>query len=189
MDLTELEFSSLRHTIALRGTVRIALVPLGVGGWAALATTLVLQGASPLLFVFPLLVLAAIFEATNALHAGVERIGRYVQLRYESGLDGPRWESTAMGVGPALPGGGVDPLFTLVFAGAAGANLMAAMGAAPARLVLLALISTHAALFVRLWRARRAAGRQRSAELARMSDILQPKVRKSDPAHTDSPVG
>jgi len=49
------------------------------------------------------------FEAIHALHVGAERIGRYLQVYYEDAPDAPRWETTAMAVGPALPGGGIDP--------------------------------------------------------------------------------
>jgi hypothetical protein len=107
MNLTESEFTVLRQTIASRGTARMVLFPLSVLGWAALAGTLTLLGGSPVASLFSLGVLAAGFEAIHALHAGVERIGRYLQVFYEAETTGPKWETTAMAVGPALPGGGV----------------------------------------------------------------------------------
>src|SRR5690349_6571196 len=111
MSLTESEFTSLRGTIALRGTVRMALLPVTLLGWALVAVLLLLFGELPVAVLFPLAVLVAGFEAIHALHVGAERIGRYLQVYYEDGADAPRWETTAMAVGPALPGGGIDPLF------------------------------------------------------------------------------
>ena len=45
---------------------------------------------------------------------------------YESSENGLN-ETTAMAIGPALPGGGVDPLFTVVFASAAAINVIPAL--------------------------------------------------------------
>src|SRR5688572_25787520 len=110
--LAETEFAVLRQTIAARGTIRMALVPVTFIGWGALAVTLLLVGALPVAVLFPLGVLVAGFEAVRALHVGAERIGRYLQVYYETESEGPRWETTVMAVGPALPGGGIDPLFS-----------------------------------------------------------------------------
>ncbi len=93
--------------------MRIVLLPVTLFGWALIAGALLLFGDAAIAAVFSLAVLVAGFEAIHALHVGVERIGRYVQVYYEAGSDGPRWETTAMAVGPALPGGGIDPLFTV----------------------------------------------------------------------------
>src|SRR5262245_49033524 len=119
IQLSEIEFTVLRQTIAARGTARMALVPVTIIGWAALTLWLVLFGNIPVGSLFSLGVLVAGFEAVHALHVGAERIGRYLQVYYESESQGPRWETSVMAVGPALPGGGIDPLFTAVFAGAA----------------------------------------------------------------------
>jgi hypothetical protein len=99
------------------------------------------------------------------MHVGVERIGRYIQVFYEGTADVPRWETTAMSIGPALPGGGVDPLFTLIFAFATLLNLMAAMIPSPTRLELAVVGLLHGAFLVRLVRARWAATRQRAVDL------------------------
>src|SRR5512132_3326176 len=104
MSLTETEFAVLRTTISTRGTVRMALLPLTIFAWAVLSAGVFLYAEVPMAVIFPLAVLVAGFEAIHALHVGVERIGRYVQVNYESREDGPRWETTAMKVGPALPG-------------------------------------------------------------------------------------
>jgi len=165
MSLSESEFTVLRRTIATRGTARVVLCPVTFLGWSILGGTFVLFGDLPIASLFSLAVLVAGFEAIHALHVGVERIGRYVQVYYESGADGPQWETTAMMVGPALPGGGIDPLFTVVFACAAIINLVPAMLPSPTRLEMGVIGVLHAAFLVRLVRARGAAARQRAVEL------------------------
>jgi hypothetical protein len=165
MSLPESEFSILRQTIASRGTTRVVLLPVTLLGWAALACQLLFVSDVPLASLFSLAVLVAGFEAIHALHVSVERIGRYVQVYYESSEDGPRWETTAMKVGPALPGGGIDPLFTVVFVCATMINLIPALLPSPTRLQLAVMGLLHAAFLVRLVRARGAAARQRAVEL------------------------
>jgi hypothetical protein len=165
MSLAESEYTVLRHTIASRGTARIALLPVTLIGWALVAGTLAVLGNNPAMSLFSLVVLAGGFEAIHAMHVGVERIGRYIQVFYEGTADVPRWETTAMSIGPALPGGGVDPLFTLIFAFATLLNLMAAMIPSPTRLELAVVGLLHGAFLVRLVRARWAATRQRAVDL------------------------
>ena len=70
-----------------------------------------------------------------------------------------------MKVGPALPGGGIDPLFTVVFVCATVINLIPALLPSPTRLQLGVMGLLHAAFLVRLLRARGAAARQRAVEL------------------------
>lgn len=165
MSLQESEFTVLRQTISTRGTARIVLLPVTLLGWAALACQLLFVSDVPLASLFPLAALVAGFEAIHALHVGVERIGRYVQVYYEANDDGPRWETTAMKVGPALPGGGIDPLFTVVFVCATIVNLIPVLLPSPPRIHFAVLILLHAAFLVRLVRARGAAARQRTVEL------------------------
>jgi hypothetical protein len=165
MNLPESEFTILRQTISSRGTTRVVLLPVTLLGWAALACQLLFVSDVPLASLFSLAVLVAGFEAIHALHVGVERIGRYVQVYYESSEDGPRWETTAMKIGPALPGGGIDPLFTVVFFLATVVNLIPALLPSPTRLQLGLMGLLHAAFLVRLVRARGAAARQRAVEL------------------------
>jgi hypothetical protein len=112
-----------------------------------------------------LAVLVAGFEAIHALHVGAERIGRYIQVYYEDAADAPRWETTAMAVGPALPGGGIDPLFSVIFITATLANLIPAFMPEPTRPELGLLIPLHLAFIIRVVRARGAAARQRAVEL------------------------
>ena len=165
MSLTDSEFRSLRQTITLRGTVRMALLPLTLLGWALVAVLLLLFGDLPSAVIFPLAILVGGYEAIHALHVGAERIGRYLQVYYEDTPDPPKWETTAMAVGPALPGGGIDPLFSLVFTSATLANLIPAFTPAPTRPELAILLPLHLAFVVRIVRARGAAARQRAVEL------------------------
>jgi hypothetical protein len=165
VSLPESEFRSLRQTIALRGTVRMALLPFTMVGWALLAVLLLLFGEFPAAVLFPLAILVGGYEAIHALHVGAERIGRYLQVYYEDAADAPRWETTAMAVGPALPGGGIDPLFSVVFISTTLANLIPAFTPAPTRPELAVLLPLHIAFIVRIVRARGAAARQRAVEL------------------------
>ena len=165
MSLTDAEFTVLRTTIAVRGTVRMALLPLTLIAWSSLAAALLMTSDVPVSSLFPLAVLAGGFEAIHALHVGVERIGRYLQVYYETEADGPQWETTAMRVGPALPGGGIDPLFSVLFVCAAFINIIPAMLPSPTTLELSVLGVLHAAFALRVVRARGAAARQRAVEL------------------------
>lgn len=177
MSLTETEYAVLRRTIALRGTVRMALFPATLLGWAVVAGAF---GEAPYRLVLSLAVLVAGFEAIHALHVGVERIGRYLQVYYET-PDGPRWETTAMALGPALPGGGIDPLFTTVFVAATIANLIpgATEHVRPVELALLALL--HLLFVIRLVRARGAAARQRAVDLETFRAIRSQEPRPPRP--------
>jgi hypothetical protein len=165
MSLTESEYIALRHTIASRGTTRMTLVPIILIGWALLAAILSIFGRNPAGALFPLVVLAGGFEAIYAMHVGVERIGRYLQVFYEGTPESPKWETTAMAIGPALSGGGIDPLFTVIFAFATALNLIPAIVASPTTLELSVIGLFHAALLVRFVHARRAASRQRAVDL------------------------
>ena len=165
VSMTESEFATLRQTIATRGTVRIVLLPVTFLGWSMLVTVWLLYGDLPIAALLSLAVLVGGFEAIHALHAGVERIGRYVQVYYEGGSEGPQWETTAMAVGPSLPGGGIDPLFTVVFLCATLVNVTAVLVPQPTALELGVILALHALFVVRIVRARLAAARQRAVEL------------------------
>lgn len=175
--MRDVEFRVLRDTIAWRGTVRMALVPMVLLGWALIWTLLVVNGRTGFSIVVPLVVLAGGWEAVYALHVGVERIGRYLQVAYE-GPDGPLWESTAMRLGPGLPGGGVDPLFTRAFALAAAANLLPAVPRTAGQVFwFLIALAIHGVFVARLLRARRAAARQRALDLESMRTVRQELTR------------
>src|SRR5688572_25364639 len=166
MSPSQSEFTVLRQTIAARGTVRMVLLPVTVIGWTSLTAAL-LQGLTVpgLLPLVPVSVLIAGFEAIHALNVGVERIGRYLQVYYEGRSDGPMWETTAMSVGPGLPGGGIDPLFTVVFVAASALNLALAVPELRTMTELVTVIPVHAIFWIRVIRARGAAARQRAVDL------------------------
>jgi len=168
------EFSALRRTITARGTARVVVAPLTFAVWATLTLALVLLSDVPLACVLPLAVLVGGFEAIHALHVGAERIGRYIQVQYEGDPEGPQWETAAMTVGPALPGGGVDPLFSAVFLGATLVNGLSAFAvlAQPTLPELVVLALLHAAFGFRVIRARVAAARQRAVELESFKALL-----------------
>lgn len=163
--LTSAEFSVLRETIALRGTVRMALVPVTCLGWAVLTLVLFLHGGPAVASIVSLAVLVAGFEAVHALHVGAERIGRYLQVYYETGPDGPRWETAVTTVGPALPGGGIDPLFSVVFVATTIVNMIPALIPFPTPIELGVISVLHAGFIFRVVRARLAATKQRAVEL------------------------
>jgi hypothetical protein len=166
MSPSQSEFTVLRQTIAARGTVRMVLLPVTVIGWTSITAAL-LQGLTVpgLLPLVPLSVLIAGFEAIHALNVGVERIGRYLQVYYEGRSDGPMWETTAMSVGPGLPGGGIDPLFTVVFIAVSALNLALAAPELRTMTAIVALVPVHAIFWIRVIRARGAAARQRAVDL------------------------
>jgi|SoiMethySBSTD1v2_1073268.scaffolds.fasta_scaffold01028_16 hypothetical protein len=162
------EFTVLRQTIASRGTVRMTLLPVTLIGWAGVMVGLLAVGTitfAPALSLLSLGVLVGGFEAIHALHVGVERIGRYLQVYYEGSLDDPRWETTAMAAGPALPGGGIDPLFTAVFVLVSALNLTFAFYVSRTLTQDLAIGAVHGVFWARVIRARGAAARQRAVDL------------------------
>jgi len=165
VNLQQVEFDVLRQTIAWRGTARMVLVPVTFMVWAALSLVVILFADLPVAALFTLVVLGAGFEAAHALHVGAERIGRFLQVYYEGGPDSPRWETSVTSVGPGLPGGGIDPLFTFIFAAAAFLNMMLVLLPGPSRTELGIIGVLHLGFVVRLVRARGASARQRAVEL------------------------
>ena len=177
MSLTETEYAVLRQTIATRGTVRMVLLPMTLIGWAAVLGAF---GDEPHRVLLSLGVLVGGFEAIHAMHVGVERIGRYLQVYYET-PDGPRWETIAMALGPALPGGGIDPLFTIIFIAATIVNLLPAAQLRAIELQFPLYAVLHLLFVIRLVRARRAAGRQRAVDLETFREIQSKASRDSRP--------
>ena len=182
MTVRDYEYGELRRTIGIRGTVRVAFIPVTFIWWAGLSVVLILFPELPVAALYTLAVLAAGFEAVHALHVGVERIGRYLQVAYEeTGRDNsvsgspPGWETTAMQVGPALPGGGVDPLFTILFCSAAIVNLIPAMLPVPTAIEISLIGALHIAFIIRVLRARTAAAKQRAVELEQYRKVLAPR--------------
>jgi hypothetical protein len=166
------EFAALRQTVSGRGTARMVIMPVTCAVWATLAAVLFLFGQVPTTSLLSLAILVSGFEAIHALHVGAERIGRYLQVQYEAGADGPQWETAAMTVGPALPGGGVDPLFSVVFVVAAALNLLFALEPPPPWPEFAVIGACHATFVFRVIRARIAAARQRAVELESFRALL-----------------
>src|SRR5438552_11434259 len=81
------QYRSLRATIRERGTARVWLFAGGIAVWAALAVTIGALSAPPVATLVPLLVLVAAFEGVYALHVGVERVGRYLEVFFEDGWE------------------------------------------------------------------------------------------------------
>jgi hypothetical protein len=186
----EAEYATLRQTIASRGTVRAIVCVMTMAVWASLATVHGLLSDLPLLIVLPLVSLAAGYEAIWSLHVGVERVGRFLQVVYEGAPGDPSWETIAMRAAPGLPGGGVNPLFTPLFAGAAIVNLGTAFVAEPTPLELMLLFVAHTAFVLRLAQTRLLAGRQRRLDLeafqAAVGDASAPIARRAGAAETSS---
>ncbi len=163
------EYRALRATIRERGSMRIWVFLFGLIAWGALTLATAALATLPVATFLPLLVLAGAFEAVFQLHVGVERIGRYLQVFFESDSGG--WEHAAMGFGPPHHGLRTDPLFTILFAFATLLNFVPAIIAEPVRLEFVVVGTVHLLFLVRLAIARRAAATQRSVELARFEQL------------------
>ena len=168
------EYNALRATIRERGTTRVWIVLAGTVGWASVALATLAVAAPPLLTLLPLLVLATTFEVTFALHTGVERVGRYIQVFFEEpgGMTG--WEHRIMEFGRSGKRRlSTDPLFARSFLLGVVLNLVAALAAGPIAIEWAVLGIAHALLAVRILVARREAAGQRAADLARFKEIKE----------------
>jgi hypothetical protein len=172
------EYIALRATIRERGTARVCIFAGGVVAWAAATIATAALASTPIATLLPLLVLASVFEAVFALHIGVERIGRYLQVFYETDLSAPPglpalpgWEHTAMAFGRPAGALAVDALFSVPFLLATLCNIAPALIAEPARVELIFIGGAHALFVLRLLVARQAAGRQRAIDLARFQQM------------------
>jgi hypothetical protein len=184
------EYSALRATIRERGTVRVGLFVAGMAGWAALTIATAALASTPLATLLPLLVLASVFEAIFALHVGVERIGRYIQVFHETesraaphSADAPGqptlpappavqgWEHVAMAFGRPPGGLAIDALFTVPFLLAALFNISPALLLDPIRTELIFVGGAHALFVLRLFVARQAAAKQRAIDLERFRQL------------------
>jgi hypothetical protein len=171
-DLEVREYSSLRRTIQQRGTLRAALLVATIGVWAALWVVILVVLAVPVATVGPLVVLFAGFEAVFAVHMGVERVGRYLQVAYEEAREMPLWETLSMRYSTAFTGAGLDPLFLAVFATAGLVNTLPAVvsGATVPELVVLG--GLHGVWLLRLAVARQMVRQQRAVDLDRFRTLL-----------------
>ena len=163
-DRDALEYTALRDTIRSRGTARVWVFLAGIALWAGAVLATLALGPIPATSLVPLVVLGASFEAVFALHAGVERIGRYLQVFF-----GDRWEETAMAFGPPLAGTGSDPLFAVYFIFAALLNVGPITVAQPVPAEWAVLGAAHALFIARVLYARQASSRQRAADLERFT--------------------
>ena len=167
----QVEYSELRATIRERGTARVWIFVVGMVAWGGLATATSALAATPVATLLPLLVAAAAFEAVFALHVGVERIGRYLQVCYERDAGEARWEHAAMGFGRPRGAVGADALFFTPFLLAALFNLVPTLIVQPTPPELIFIGGAHALFVVRLVAARGASSKQREIELRRFEEI------------------
>jgi hypothetical protein len=158
------EYTALRSTIRERGTTRVWIFVIGIVAWAPVLVATAGLAAPPAGMLVPLLVLASAFEAVFALHIGVERIGRYLQVFYE---EDARWETVAMTFGRPSGTPTTDALFSVPFALAAAINIVPGLLSGPTREELIFVAGAHALFLLRIVVARAAAGRQRAIDLER----------------------
>jgi hypothetical protein len=176
------EYRALRATIRERGTARVCIFVAGIAAWTAATIATAALASSPVASLLPLLLLACVFEAVFALHVGVERIGRYLQVFHEgSGAPGGSgafigWEHVAMAFGRTRGAATTDALFTVPFLLASLFNLAPALLLNPIRSELIFVGGGHALFVLRLVVARLAAGRQRAIDLERFQQLRNEKT-------------
>ncbi len=168
------EYRQLRATIRERGSLRVVLFLVTLVTWAGIAGLVAAFLSLPIASLLSLIVLTGGFEAVHALHVGVERIGRYLYVRYESGSARPMWEGAVAGFGaghrPSTRPS--DALFSLLFSLAILANfLVATLGATMPELV--GLGAVHVLAIVRVLIAKRAASGQRAEDQRRFEEVLK----------------
>jgi hypothetical protein len=164
------EYTALRATIRERGTIRVCVFAGGIVAWAALMVATATLASSPVATLLPLLVLGSIFEAVFALHVGVERVGRYLQVFHETD-DAAGWEQAAMAFGRPRGAAAVDGLFAIPFLLAAVFNVAPLLVADPTRAEVVFVGGAHALFVLRLAVARRAAAAQRPIDLERFLEL------------------
>jgi hypothetical protein len=164
------EYQALRDTIRERGTARVWLLLATFVAWGALAITTAALVALPIATLLPLLVLAVGFETGFTVHTGVERIGRYVQVFFESDAD-RGWEHRIMAYGDAVRGPASDPLLASYFWIATIFNFVPAILANPAVVEWTVVGVIHLLFMARVGVARRQASRQRAVDLDRFRQL------------------
>ncbi len=165
------EYRALRDTIRERSTARVWVAYTGLTAWAALALATATLAELPIATFIPLLVVSLVFEVVFALHTGVERIGRYIQVFFEDSTADRGWEHQAMAYGKEFPGRGSDPLFGRFFLLAIALNVLPAALADPVPLEWAVVGLGHAIGLARLLLARREAGQQRGLDLERFRQL------------------
>ena len=169
-DHGQAEYQALRESIRERGSVRMWTTLGGLTAWGALAIALLIADLGGAVTLVPLVVLAATYEINFFIHTGVERVGRYIQVFYEEREGSTGWETIAMKYGAKFPGG-LDPLFSTVFAAAAILNLLGAFAAATPPGWIVLSFAAHAAFAYRLVSTRTAARSQRALDLERFRSL------------------
>lgn len=169
------EYRVLRETVRDRGSLRVTLFVATLTAWAVVTTLLAAFLSLPLASVLPLILLMAGFEAVHQLHVGAERIGRYLFVRYESGISHMHWEGAiaAFGAGHKPSTHTSDALFSGVFMAAVVVGLLMA-GLAATPFELLGLGALHALAIVRIGIAKRSASKQRAEDQARFEQLFFP---------------
>lgn len=169
---TQAEYQALRDTIRERGTARMCAVLGGFAAWGALAIALLITELQGAITLVPFVVLAATFEINFFIHTGVERVGRYIQVFYEERDGAPGWETTAMNYGAKFPSG-LDPLFSMIFAGAAALNFLSSLAVAERRPGWIAVsLAAHLAFAYRIVGARKLSASQRALDLDRFRSLV-----------------
>jgi hypothetical protein len=181
------EYEALRGTIRERGTVRMCLILGGLSAWGVLALGLNITTFERATTLVPFLVLAATFEISFFIHTGVERVGRYLQVFYEEPALSERseskgesngWETTIIAYGRNNPGG-LDPLFTTLFAVVAVVNFLASFPTAARHVGWIGIsFIAHLTFGWRLVTARRLSASQRALDLERFRAIRNAPVSK-----------
>ena len=169
------EYRALRETIRERGTARHWVVIVGLVAWAALT----LAGSvisRPALTLMPLLVLVASFEVIFTLHTGVERVGRYLQVFHADTGDTAAWEHVTMAYGRKFGGGGIDALFSPIFAVAALLNFVPVALSGAVAIDSTVVATVHLLFIVRIWAATRQAAGQRAIDLERFTRLKQERT-------------
>jgi hypothetical protein len=143
--------------------------------WAALAVAVGALGLVPLAWLIPLLALVAGFETVYGLYVGIERVGRYLQVFYETVPDtqghGPEWERRAMAYGLQFPQKGPDPLSAEVFLIAGFFNLLGLFMSRLSRVQAVVLAVPHVIYYLRVLAVRRRAAKLRAQDLERFTKL------------------
>ena len=170
------EYRALRATIRERGTTRIWVVLAGFVAWAALTVATYALVALPVATLVPLLLLVVTFEISFTVHTAVERIGRYIQVAFETDPLEAGWERYVMAYGRSFRVRGSDPLFCTHFWIATLLNLAPALLTGPVPIEWSSVGAIHLLFAVRVLVARRDAGRQRALELERFKRLREQGV-------------
>ena len=170
------EYRALRATIRERGTARIWVVLAGFVAWAALTVATSALVALPVATLLPLLLLAVTFETAFTLHTAVERIGRYIQVVFETDPSEAGWEHYAMAYGRSFHVRGGDPFFCTYFWIATLFNFVPSLLVGPVPIEWSGVGAIHLLFAVRVMVARREASRQRALELERFKRLREQGV-------------